>query len=120
MSVSERLAEIVANDAKITVAELKTGSLRRFSHPRQELMAALHLSGGYSFPQIGRMVGGRDHTTVMHAKKVVLARMAEHAEIFTRVDGYVDFIANDRARYFRRGAFNFKSVRRHPDQEAAQ
>lgn len=40
---------------------------------RQELMTLLSLAG-YSFPKAGKIVGGRDHTTALHAFKAVEKR----------------------------------------------
>lgn len=57
----------VAAAHKVTVAELCGPSRqRRIAWPRQELMWALYDTGRYSMPQIGRFIGGRDHTTALH------------------------------------------------------
>lgn len=49
-------------------------SHRRFrsvARPRQVAMYWAHRRTPYSLPQIGRLFGGRDHTTVIHAIKTV-------------------------------------------------
>ncbi|MDO4259938.1 MAG: chromosomal replication initiator protein DnaA [Actinomycetaceae bacterium] len=38
-----------------------------------------------SLPKIGAAFGGRDHTTVMHAKKKITSQMAERREVFNHV-----------------------------------
>jgi len=40
---------------------------RPFSHPRQILMYILRTQLSLTLDEVGRVVGGRDHTTVMHA-----------------------------------------------------
>lgn len=47
----------------------------RFSHPRQEAMAAIVATRRFSFPQIGRFFN-RDHTTVLYAARIHLARQS--------------------------------------------
>jgi hypothetical protein len=42
---------------------------------------------GLSYPEIGRRFGGRDHTTVMHAVRVVSARAKVDAEFREQVEG---------------------------------
>jgi hypothetical protein len=53
----------------------------RLARPRQVAMVLMaeHCKG-MSLPQIGRMFGGRDHTTVMHAMRVIHALVAGTAE----------------------------------------
>ena len=99
-----------ANDRKVTVEDIQKKvadyfnirfndmvSVRRsriVARPRQ---VAMYLSKTYtpkSLPEIGRMFGGRDHTTVMHAiKKVqelckVDSSFAEHIKVLKRTLEY--------------------------------
>lgn len=64
------LAEIVADVAARhdLHPELLIGPsrLRHLVIARQEAMAEAHATGRYSLPRIGRYLGGRDHTTVLH------------------------------------------------------
>jgi chromosomal replication initiator protein len=48
----------------------------RVSHPRQVAMFLTQKLTRLSTPEIGRRFGGRDHTTVLHAKKAVERRVA--------------------------------------------
>lgn len=61
------LLEAVAADYGLTPDDL-TGPCRmhRIAHPRQELMWLLYRQGNMSLPQIGRFLGGRNHTTIKH------------------------------------------------------
>ena len=53
----------------VTCEELRGGNrAKRFAYPRFAVMSAL-LSAGWSTPRIGVLLGGRDHTTVMHGIK---------------------------------------------------
>lgn len=53
---------------------------RSVSRPRQEAMWALRQAGRWSLPQIGRALGGFDHTTVLHGVRAHERRLAEDAE----------------------------------------
>ena len=44
---------------------------RTVTYWRQILMYLAHHLTGYSYPQIGRLCGGRDHTTVLHAVRKI-------------------------------------------------
>lgn len=45
--------------------------------PRQVAMYLLRHEGSMSFPEIGREMGGKDHTTIMHGCKKVEAEMSQ-------------------------------------------
>ena len=52
--------------------------LRRFTHARQTLMWELKtiVKPEISFPELGRLFGGRDHTTAMHAVSKIARQKA--------------------------------------------
>lgn len=65
-TASQVLAEVAARH-KLTVADL-TGPSRqvRYAHPRQEAYFEIYVQCQHmSFPAIGRLMGGRDHTSVL-------------------------------------------------------
>jgi chromosomal replication initiator protein len=63
----ERIVTAVAQHYGLSEAELTGRSRRRaISEPRQLCMYLIREETGTSLPQIGEMLGGRDHTTVMH------------------------------------------------------
>ncbi|MBU1349228.1 chromosomal replication initiator protein DnaA [Patescibacteria group bacterium] len=63
-----RLMDIVTGYFDITHEELLGKSReQRLAHPRQIVMYLLRHEAKCSFPAIGEQVGGRDHTTAMHA-----------------------------------------------------
>jgi chromosomal replication initiator protein len=58
----------------------------RVSWPRQVAMYLARELTGESLPAIGRQFGGRDHTTVLHAHRRTVARIAQNAESHDLVD----------------------------------
>lgn len=58
---------------KDLVSKLRT---RHFSQPRHVAMHLMRTFTGRSLPEIGRILGGRDHTTVMHGLAKVSGRRA--------------------------------------------
>ncbi len=76
MAFQERLITInniqktVAEYYKIRVADLHSKSrARQVARPRQVAMALSKELTNHSLPEIGDAFGGRDHTTVLHAKR---------------------------------------------------
>jgi hypothetical protein len=75
----------VASRHRVAPEDILGPSRRRaFAWPRHELMAELYATGNYSLPQIGRWLGGRDHTTVLHGVRVHAKRLAERAAACVR------------------------------------
>lgn len=68
----------VAQLRGITVDDIIGESRKRpIAHARQETMWELRQRTRLSLPHIGLMLGGRDHTTVLHGVRAHEARMAE-------------------------------------------
>jgi hypothetical protein len=64
------IQELVASHFNVSRAEiLSVRQTRRASHPRQIAMYLSRLLTPLSLPIIGRLFGGRDHTTVLHAAR---------------------------------------------------
>lgn len=60
---------------------------RKVALPRQILMYLLRVELGLPLVEVGRLVGGRDHTTVMYAVDKVSALVSENEEIRGEVMG---------------------------------
>jgi chromosomal replication initiator protein len=68
----ELIVSTVAAHFDLTEADLIGRSRRRqVSVPRQLVMYLIREETGASLPQIGQILGGRDHTTIMHGCKKV-------------------------------------------------
>ncbi len=76
-----------------TVEELIGKSRRRpLVRARQIGMYVFRELTDYSYPQIAKEFGGRDHTTVMHAVEKISALMAEQRPIFEQVSELINRI----------------------------
>jgi chromosomal replication initiator protein len=72
MVTVENIQKTVAEYYKIRVADLHSKRRSRsITRPRQVAMALAKELTNHSLPEIGDAFGGRDHTTVMHACRVV-------------------------------------------------
>lgn len=73
--LSTRILYDVATRHNMTVQEMIGKDRRpRYTRARQEAMYLLR-QAGYSYPQVGRFVGGRDHTTALHGERQHAARI---------------------------------------------
>lgn len=69
-------AEIAAKH-DLTLGELLSRSrARHIARPRQELMWRMYVAGRASLPRIGQLLGGFDHTTVLHGVREHQKRIA--------------------------------------------
>jgi chromosomal replication initiator protein len=63
----QEILEAVADHFGVEVSAFEGRSrCRAVSRPRQVAMYLLHEEAGASLPRIGAMLGGRDHTTILH------------------------------------------------------
>lgn len=74
--------EILARAAQLfgySLAQItgKRGRAARLTEARQAVMYALRETGRYSLVEIGRLMGGRDHTTVIYATRQAAQRAAD-------------------------------------------
>jgi len=83
---AEAVLTMVAAHFQVTVAELKGAERsRRVTLPRQVAVLLLHEELGLNRSQIGRLLGGRDHSTVNHALKRIRKLMESDAGLRRRV-----------------------------------
>jgi chromosomal replication initiator protein len=59
---------------------------KKLSFPRQIIMYLLREELGLSFPAIGDELGGRDHTTAMHANNKIIAEIEIDAKLKQDID----------------------------------
>lgn len=78
MTRSSHIIATVARFRKVGVDLLRSETrARRAAYPRQEAYYALRERTDLSFAQIGRMLGHRDHTTVMQGVSAVHQRISD-------------------------------------------
>lgn len=74
---------------------------RSIARPRQIAMWLANRRTNHSLPAIGRLFGGRDHTTVIHSIRQIERLMAEIPEIYYdvfSVEEALESIMSDRVR----------------------
>ncbi|MHB0775000.1 chromosomal replication initiator protein DnaA [Halomonas sp. WWR20] len=78
----DNIQRTVAEYYKIKLADLLSKRRSRsVARPRQVAMALAKELTNHSLPEIGDAFGGRDHTTVLHACRKVVALQEENADI---------------------------------------
>lgn len=85
-SFSKRTTDLVATMMGVSAKDIMSATRRRpIAHARQAGMFLLREVKGYSFPMIGQIYGGRDHTTAIHAIEMVRKRVALDPEFASRL-----------------------------------
>ncbi|MEK7211380.1 MAG: chromosomal replication initiator protein DnaA [Patescibacteria group bacterium] len=84
---SRQFMTAIANFYDIQMEELLGQSReKRLAGPRQILMYLLKEENGMSFPNIGKEVGDRDHTTAIHAHRKITREVEDNAKIRSEVE----------------------------------
>jgi chromosomal replication initiator protein len=84
--VPEKIIELVAREWQTTVeALLGRDRSQKIAEPRQVAMYLLRKETDSSLPQIGEVLGGRDHTTVMYAIQKISNQIETKADLRKRV-----------------------------------
>lgn len=77
---------VVAALHDLPVEAMWTKSRQHYlAHPRQEAMALARELTGRSYPEIGIMFGGKDHTTILYAHRKVTALAQTDAALAERL-----------------------------------
>ncbi len=75
---------LVADFFQVSVADvIGKKRVKELVYPRQITMVILREDLGLSFPEIGRELGGKDHTTIMHGYN----KLTEARKTNTKIDG---------------------------------
>ena len=83
----DNIIKIVADHYNLKTSELRSN--RRFklvAIPRQIAMYLIRKITSCSFPEIGHLFGGRDHTTVMYAVKRIEQKLTDDVSLRNTVD----------------------------------
>ncbi|HTP01358.1 MAG TPA: chromosomal replication initiator protein DnaA [Anaerolineales bacterium] len=82
----EKIVELVAREWKVTEDDLLgRDRSQKVAEPRQVAMYLMRKETDASLPQIGEVLGGRDHTTVMYAIEKISNQIETKAELRKRV-----------------------------------
>jgi len=82
----EKIIELVAREWQTTVeALLGRDRSHKIAQPRQVAMYLLRKETDASLPQIGEVLGGRDHTTVMYAIEKIAGEIETKTDLRKRV-----------------------------------
>ena len=82
----QKIVELVAKEWQTTVeALLGRDRSQKIVQPRQVAMYLLRKETDASLPQIGEVLGGRDHTTVMHSIDKITSDIETKADLRKRV-----------------------------------
>lgn len=88
--VSIKVEDVLsATASEFGISKLDIISQRRSANvvlPRQVAMYLAKVVTGRSLPEIGRRIGGRDHTTVLHGIRKIEARVTLDTNLATRVE----------------------------------
>ena len=83
---ADLIMDVVADFFGLSVEDLCSESrTRQLVNARQVAMYLVRELTDMSFPQIGKEFGGRDHSTVMHAKDKIANLMKEKHAIYEQV-----------------------------------
>ena len=87
----ERIARTVASHYKLTVDEMKSkNNSRAIAVPRQVAMYLCKRLTKHSYPEIGRELGGKHHTTVMHSFEKIDALVNDDRDFHKMVSELID------------------------------
>ncbi len=91
----DRIARIVASHYKLTVEEMKSkNNSRAVAVPRQVAMYLCKRLTNHSYPEIGRELGGKHHTTVMHSYDKIDTLIKKDSVFHNTVSGLIDSLCN--------------------------
>ena len=83
----EAIVQAVATYFQISREDLLGKTRRRsIAHPRQIAMYLLREETSLSLPQIGELLGGRDHTTIMHGYEKIARQIAQDPTLKRQIE----------------------------------
>jgi chromosomal replication initiator protein len=83
---ADAILKLVALQFNVRTTDLKSDKrVRKLSFPRQVCMYLLRKHLLMSFPEIGRFMGGKDHTTVLHAVSKIAELQRVDPDVLTHI-----------------------------------
>lgn len=90
---SDAILKLVALHFNVRTTDLKSDRrVRKLTFPRQICMYLIRKHLLMSFPEIGRFMGGKDHTTVLHAVTKIAALQRNDPEVLTSISSIESLI----------------------------
>lgn len=84
----KEIIEAVADYYHLKASQLKSSSrVQEIALPRQVLMYLLRVEMGLPLMEVGRILGGRDHTTIMHGVDKIAALLKEREDLRVDISG---------------------------------
>lgn len=85
---AQQVIAAVAEDAKLPLSAMTSAArYRAVARPRQVAMFLMRrLCPHLSFPEIGRRLGGRDHTTALHGVRKIYSLIPLEPELVAQID----------------------------------
>lgn len=72
----QKILEVVAEHYGVSIEEMKNGRrTKKPTHARQVVMYLAREMTPMTLPQIGRYLGGKDHTTIIHGNRVIGSKL---------------------------------------------
>jgi len=92
----KKIIEIVARFYESASQDIVGKSRKKeLVKPRQIAMYLLRQDGGVSYPTIGEELGGRDHTTAMHAFNKISRELKENAKLRNEIELIKQLLKNE-------------------------
>ncbi len=86
MEIKEIILSVVTNDYNLQIDDImQQNRLQRIAEARMVIAYCLRLLTTSSFPAIGRILGGRDHTTIMHACRKIANKIEQDSRFHGRM-----------------------------------
>ena len=83
----QQIIEAVSEFFSISLADLLGQSReKKFSYPRQIIMHLMRKELSMSYPAIGNELGGRDHTTAMHADNKIITELEKDPKLKQEIE----------------------------------
>jgi hypothetical protein len=83
----QKILEAVSKHYSVSIPEMKTGRrTKKPTHARQVVMYLARRFTPMTFPQIGRYLGNKDHTTIIHGVRVIEAKLGISPELQRDID----------------------------------
>ena len=78
----DKIKDIVASEFRLKISDLSSKRrTRNLSFPRHIAMYLCRKHTTSSYPEIGALFGGRDHSSVIHAANVVAKKMTDDCDV---------------------------------------